>query len=166
MSKLEKVPGSAFTPEALTEEDIPSLLLLETEAFGDDSWSEKSIRAEHEMIPPRFSIIKDGMTIAGYVHVQIGHDSPTDGPETDGIIGSIAVAKSHQGRGLGELLLKHGIQQLTQRGALRVHLRTSTSNEPMQGLANKLGFEEIGRNEGYYQDGTDAIILVKPIDQQ
>jgi ribosomal protein S18 acetylase RimI-like enzyme len=35
----------------------------------------------------------------------------------------------------------------------------------MQGLVRKLGFEERGREQKYYQDDTDALIFIMPLDQ-
>lgn len=158
MGTNEVLRPNGFREEPLREEDIPSLLELEQQAFPFDQWSEDAIRKEHSYIPQRFTVIKYGTTVVAYVHTQVGYDNPADGPETDGIIESIAVLREYRRMGLGERLIRFGIDQLKQRGAQRILFRTRVTNKPMIQLGLKLGFHPTQVIHNFYpSDDGDAL---------
>lgn len=78
----------------------------------------------------------------------------------------LAVKKSHQGMGVGKLLLKHFADDAKRLGATQLHLEVRDTN-PAVKLYNSLGFSEIGRRKGYYtgRDGQlhDAITLAQTV---
>lgn len=158
MGTNETLRQIRFKQEPLREEDIPSLVQLEQQAFPFDQWSEEAIRREHSYVPQRFTVIKDGSTVVAYVHTQVGYDNPGDGPNTDGLIESIAVLREYRRRGFGEQLIRHGINQLRQRGTERVLFRTRPSNTTMIQLGLKLGFRPTRIIHNFYpSDGGDAL---------
>jgi ribosomal protein S18 acetylase RimI-like enzyme len=71
----------------------------------------------------------------------------TPEPQPDGtIIGftdPVAVHPNFQGMHLGKAILSYGILELQKMGAVRIELSTSSENQPMQRLAESVGFHVI-----------------------
>ncbi len=75
-------------------------------------------------------------------------------------ITTIGVKKTMRGRGLGELLLIHLIEQSEEMGAKRLTLEVRVSNHIAQSLYRKYTFREEGVRKRYYSDdGEDALIM-------
>ena len=73
---------------------------------------------------------------------------------------SIAVRKSHQHQGIGELLLISIIKISLQMKAQMVTLEVRVSNRGAQALYEKYGFKTVGTRRRYYTDnGEDAVIM-------
>lgn len=75
---------------------------------------------------------------------------------------SIVVAGGRRRSGLGQTLLCAHMAQLAARGGARLFLEVEEGNAPAIGLYQRLGFETVGRREGYYPkpDGSRAAALV------
>ena len=75
---------------------------------------------------------------------------------------SIVVAGGKRRSGLGQSLLCAHMAQLAARGAAQLFLEVEEGNAPAIGLYQRLGFETVGRREGYYPkpDGSRAAALV------
>jgi len=75
---------------------------------------------------------------------------------------SIVMAGGRRRSGLGQALLCAHLAQLAARGAARLFLEVEEGNVPAIGLYHRLGFETVGRREGYYPkpDGSRATALV------
>lgn len=75
---------------------------------------------------------------------------------------SIVVAGGRRRSGLGQSLLCAHMAQLAARGAAQLFLEVEEGNAPAIGLYQRLGFETVGRREGYYPkpDGSRAAALV------
>jgi ribosomal-protein-alanine N-acetyltransferase len=75
-------------------------------------------------------------------------------------ITTIGVKRSMRGRGLGELMLVHLIEQAREMGAKRLTLEVRVSNNVAQELYRKYTFKEEGVRKRYYSDdGEDALIM-------
>ena len=75
-------------------------------------------------------------------------------------ITTIGVKRSMRGRGLGELMLVHLIDQAREMGAKRLTLEVRVSNNVAQELYRKYTFKEEGVRKRYYSDdGEDALIM-------
>lgn len=73
---------------------------------------------------------------------------------------SIAVRKSHQHQGIGELLLIAVIKLSLQMKAQVVTLEVRASNSSAQALYAKYGFKNVGIRRRYYTDNSeDAVIM-------
>jgi len=66
---------------------------------------------------------------------------------------SIAVAKSHRGRGLSHTLLLTHLGHLAGRGVRTVFLEVEENNQPARRLYERAGFTVVGRRERYYRQG-------------
>lgn len=75
---------------------------------------------------------------------------------------SIVIAGQMRRSGLGQTLLSAHLAQLAARGVGRLFLEVEEGNAPAIGLYRRLGFESVGRREGYYAkpDGTRLAALV------
>ncbi len=70
-------------------------------------------------------------------------------------------------RGIGRLLLQHGLQDARQRGAVTASLEVRPSNTGALQFYTACGFSQTGVRKGYYQEtGEDAIIMVKNLADQ
>ncbi|WP_244494845.1 GNAT family N-acetyltransferase [Bosea sp. Root483D1] len=75
---------------------------------------------------------------------------------------SIVVAGGRRRSGLGQTLLCAHLAQLAARRVARLFLEVEEGNAPAIALYNRLGFEIVGRREGYYPklDGSRVAALV------
>lgn len=76
---------------------------------------------------------------------------------------SIAVDPDYQGKGIGNKLLEQAISWLIGSGFKHVFLEVRVDNEVAINLYNKHGFEKVSVRKNYYQDGSDAYVMVKDL---
>ncbi len=81
---------------------------------------------------------------------------------------SIAVRRSHRGRGHGRLLMDEALRQLYRERVRSCFLEVDPDNAPAVSLYRSLGFAQVGARKGYYQrPGADAgAALVMRLDLQ
>jgi [ribosomal protein S18]-alanine N-acetyltransferase len=71
----------------------------------------------------------------------------------------VAIAPGWKGRGLSRQLLDLHLRRLAGIGARSVYLEVGQSNAPACRLYRRAGFREVGRRQGYYDDGATALVL-------
>lgn len=148
---------SAYTIEAMQLKDIPEVLRLEREAFGQMAWHaddfESAISSKCDF-PLVIQAGTDSIGLAGYAVLRI------IAPEAE--IENICVAPACRRSGVGETLMEEMLRLAAERGADRVFLEVRAHNEPAKALYLKKGFAESYRRKNYYQGPTeDAIIMMK-----
>ena len=148
---------NAYTIKAMCQEDIPEVLRLEREAFGQMSWHaedfESAISSKCDF-PLVIQAGTDRIGLAGYAVLRI------IAPEAE--IENICVAPACRRSGVGETLMEEMLRLAAERGADRVFLEVRAHNEPAKALYLKKGFAESYRRRNYYQGPTeDAIIMMK-----
>ena len=144
---------TAYTIEAMRLEDIPEVLHLEREAFGQMAWhagdSEAAIASKCD-----FPLVIRTTGLAGYAVLRI------IAPEAE--IENICVAPACRRSGVGEALMEEILRLTAERDAERIFLEVRAHNEPAKALYRKRGFVESYRRRNYYQGPTeDAIIMMK-----
>ena len=144
---------TAYTIEAMRLEDIPEVLPLEREAFGQMAWHavdfEAAIASKCD-----FSLMIRTTGLAGYAVLRI------IAPEAE--IENICVAPACRRSGVGEALMEEMLRLAAERDAKRIFLEVRAHNEPAKALYRKRGFVESYRRRNYYQGPTeDAIIMMK-----
>jgi ribosomal-protein-alanine N-acetyltransferase len=74
---------------------------------------------------------------------------------------TIAIAPEARGRGCSRPLLVGHLEALNRVGVRLVHLEVEEGNRAALALYRRLGFEEVGRRDGYYrkQDGMSVAAL-------
>lgn len=100
-----------------------------------------------------------GEDVAGYVVASV---LPVRGQRV-GHVKDLAVKPERQGAGRGRRLLEAALSRLARSGADRVRLEVRPSNDPAVSLYLSTGFAVVGREEGYYQDGEDALIMTRTL---
>jgi ribosomal-protein-alanine N-acetyltransferase len=79
---------------------------------------------------------------------------------------NIAVADSHQGKGLGNYLIKVLKNQADKKSVKTIFLEVRESNKPAVSLYQKHGFLQVGKRKNYYVDDNrkeDALIMQLPV---
>jgi ribosomal-protein-alanine N-acetyltransferase len=77
---------------------------------------------------------------------------------------TVAVVPERRQQGVGGRLVNAAATEARTRGAARLILEVSTRNPAARGLYQRLGFAQVGRRRAYYADGSDALIMSKPLD--
>jgi [ribosomal protein S18]-alanine N-acetyltransferase len=141
--------------------DIELVHRIEEDLFPDDTWSLEMFWSELADVPgSRHYVVAEGPDgIVGYAGLMTQPAAALPGA-TEGWVQNIAVAREHQGEGLGAVLLAGLLDEAARRGCTEVWLEVRTDNEPAQGLYKRFGFEHVGIRRGYYQPGNhDALIM-------
>jgi ribosomal-protein-alanine N-acetyltransferase len=74
---------------------------------------------------------------------------------------TVAIAPEARGKGHARLLLAQHLDELARLGVRAVHLEVEEGNGPALAVYRHLGFQEVGRRDGYYTkpEGTRAAAL-------
>lgn len=138
----------------MTEADLPAVLAVEEELFGEEAWSSQMLATELGVLPDRcYLVAEDGGALCGYA----GLFAPAGG-QADVL--TLAVALEHWGRGIGSRLLEALLAEAARRGCQEVFLEVRVDNDRAQRLYLRRGFTRIGLRRGYYQpSGTDAVVM-------
>jgi ribosomal-protein-alanine N-acetyltransferase len=76
---------------------------------------------------------------------------------------TIAVVPAARRAGLGRALLRAAEQEASTRGARTMFLEVAPGNAAAGALYAAAGYAEVGRRPRYYPDGSDALILARPL---
>ncbi|MFF8473210.1 ribosomal protein S18-alanine N-acetyltransferase [Streptomyces sp. NPDC015414] len=137
--------------------DIDPVLELERGLFPDDAWSRgmfwsELAHARGAEANRRYLVAEEDGRIIGYAGLAAAGDV--------GDVQTIAVARSHQGTGLGGRLLTELLRAATAFECAEVMLECRVDNIAAQKLYERFGFVPIGFRRGYYQPGNvDALVM-------
>ena len=135
------------------EKDIPFILEIENECFVKP-WGEKDIRYELNNNPVSVVyVLEENNMILGYLDFWITFDSAT--------VAQIAIRKAYQGRHLADLLMKEMIDDCFAKKVINIALEVRVSNIKAINLYLKHGFKKIVVKPHYYENGEDAIYMVR-----
>jgi [ribosomal protein S18]-alanine N-acetyltransferase len=179
--------GIALRP--MTRADLPAVLRLEHDLFGDEAWSEAMLAAELEGTEGsgRYYLVAEDARPAGDAR-QAGDIQPardtrpagnarparhSAGPgQLAGYAGllspgggqadilTMAVARERWGQRIGAQLLDALVAEAARGGCTDVFLEVRVDNDRAQHLYRSRGFTQIGIRRGYYQpSGTDALVM-------
>jgi ribosomal-protein-alanine N-acetyltransferase len=76
-----------------------------------------------------------------------------------GYVAEIVVAPEHRREGRARRLLLGAFDALRTEGCAEIRLAVHPENDPARRLYESLGFEAVGREEEYYEDGSAAITM-------
>ncbi len=99
--------------------------------------------------------------VVGYIMCRVEYYPVSGRTLFLGHVLSIAVAKKHRRRGIGEALMKEAERGLKRYGSHLVYLEVRVSNEPAIKLYEKLNYGVLGVIPRYYHDGEDAYLMYK-----
>jgi ribosomal-protein-alanine N-acetyltransferase len=103
---------------------------------------------------------EDPGDIAGYI---VADTVPNHGTPI-GHVKDLAVRPDDRGRGIGRRLLERGLAVMDGRGAGRVKLEVREGNDRAIGLYRDFGFTQHHTVPGYYDDGTNALVMLRSAD--
>lgn len=136
-----------------TKEDLKAIKEIEDESFLNP-FKENDLLYEIEENPvSEFDVLVVDDEIVAYLDYWITFDSAT--------IDKIAVKKNKRNQGFAGFLLKNAIENLKKQNAEFFTLEVRKSNLPALNLYEKYGFQKVTIKEKYYEDGEDAIYMVK-----
>lgn len=139
--------------EEMTLNDIPQVIEIEAEAYGEHHWSKSAFYDELNNNLAKYYVAK---TINGEVVGYAGTWHIID----EGHITTIAVKKSHLRKHIGEAIIIKILEDCYKNEIKYLTLEVRVSNEPAIGLYTKYGFNSLGTRKGYYQDNNeDALIM-------
>ena len=142
----------------MRRDDLKQVMAIETELFGDESWSDGMFASELDQAGTRHYLVeeRDGaITAYAGLCAYAPHEA---------YVQTIAVAPRAQGRGIGTSLLKELIEETRRRGVDHLDLEVRADNDTARRLYERDGFAEIAVRRRYYQpSGTDAIVMRKEL---
>ncbi|WP_327051057.1 GNAT family N-acetyltransferase [Halomicrococcus gelatinilyticus] len=101
--------------------------------------------------PPLVLVSTAAGTPVGYALVLADGDA--------GYVAELVVEPAHRREGRARRLLTAAFDRLRRRGCSRVTLSVRPDADAARALYASLGFEERDREENYYADGADALVL-------
>lgn len=130
-------------------DDIPAILKIEHQSFSYQRWHAKDFLADECIVAE-----VDERVVGFLVSRQISAESGKALPERE--ILNIAVAPPYRRMGVAKRLLEW---ELRHKGVFFLEVRES--NQAAQALYRELGFVEIGRRSGYYQEPSEGAIVMQ-----
>jgi len=137
--------------------DLDGLVALEARSFTSDRIARRNLRRliGRPTACLRVAVSADG--VRGYCLVLLREGSLL------ARLYSIAVDADFHGAGLGRRLLADAERVAARRGRAALRLEVRVNNRRAVALYEKNGFRRIGRYDGYYADGADALRYEKPL---
>ena len=134
--------------------DLEAIKEIEDESFINPFTKEDLLyEISQNPVSNFFVLEKDGLVV-GFLDYWVTFDSAT--------IDQIAVKKSERNQGFAKILLEKSINDLKELGEVSFFtLEVRASNEPAINLYKSFGFQKVTIKEKYYDDGEDAIYMIK-----
>ena len=141
-----------FSLGSMTLEDLDEVMAIERVSF-QTPWSRGAFRYElTQNRVARSLIVRMGRPLVGYLCLwEIGHEIH---------ITNLAVHPEWRRRGVARRLLATALTEGASRGVVLAFLEVRPTNTRALALYDSLGFQIIGRRNGYYFDtGEDALVM-------
>jgi len=132
---------------------LNDIIKIETDAYGKDHWNRDVFYSELDKKNSynRVIINENNEVIAFLISSYLFEEAE---------LLSIAVLKTHRGRGLSKLLIKDFINYYKFNGIEKIFLEVKESNKTAISLYSKYGFKKISQRKKYYSDGSNADIMM------
>jgi ribosomal-protein-alanine N-acetyltransferase len=134
---------------------LPRVLRIERASFGTDAWPRSEFLEYYRECGEWFVVAKLSGRIAGYAITCMEKRAAE--------LASIAVHPDYRRRGVADALLRHMLDAVASAGLRRVELMVRCDNPAGQQLYRSLGFRRVRRVHGYYDDGTEGILMAKSL---
>lgn len=151
-----------ITIRPMTRDDLPSVMEIENLCFKHP-WKEKDLIYEMEENPvsnPWVIELEEGnnKAVLGFVDYWNTFDS--------GTICQIAVHPGIQRRQLGSAMMDEVINDCYAKKVRTLTLEVRVSNAKAIAFYKKHGFKEEVIKKGYYNDGEDALYMIKDVEEE
>ncbi|MCH5172211.1 MAG: ribosomal protein S18-alanine N-acetyltransferase [Erysipelotrichales bacterium] len=139
----------------MKEEDLDKVLAIENTSFISP-WNKEQFLYELNENPYAVLMVADyeGI-ICGFIDFWITFDVAQ--------LNQIAVHEALRRKGIGEVLLKDMINRVSDQEVTKITLEVRTHNEKAISLYKKHGFKEELIKKHYYDNGDDAIFMIKEV---
>ena len=140
----------------MEEKDLDRIAELEDQVFPADPWQKKNFLYEMNDNPyARLFVFEENGTVLGYADLWIMFEQAQ--------IANLAAAREAQGRGIGRALMNRCLAEAEAEGCEVISLEVRVSNERAISLYSKSGFIKAAVRKGYYENGEDAYLMIKPL---
>jgi ribosomal-protein-alanine N-acetyltransferase len=147
-----KLIGQRLQIEPMVADDISAVLQIESVSFTT-AWPANAFSnelTENKLAHYFVGRIDDEIVAYGGIWVIL----------EDSHVTTIAVDPEHRGRGLGEQLLIHLLDEAMTRGASWITLEVRESNDVAQRLYRKYGFTNVSVRRAYYSDNNENAVVM------
>ncbi|WP_410254261.1 ribosomal protein S18-alanine N-acetyltransferase [Staphylococcus pseudintermedius] len=135
----------------MSHEDVPEVFDLEQASFQHSSWRIDAFYYELEQNNfAHYFVLEYDQRIIGYLGLWVVVDQAQ--------VTTIAIDAAYQGHGLGQMLLKYGMNYVGSIATV-MSLEVRVDNVVAQHVYRKLGFQFGGKRKNYYGDGEDALVM-------
>lgn len=135
--------------------DLAMVSDMEKTLFANP-WSEEQFHYEcFENAYAHLNVYEEDGNILGYIDYWITFETAQ--------LAKIAVCKDAQRKGIAQKLLDMCIQHCEKSMCETISLEVREHNQPAISLYEKNGFMEVSKRKGYYADGEDAYLMIKPL---
>ncbi|MFA9425929.1 ribosomal protein S18-alanine N-acetyltransferase [Natronorubrum sp. A-ect3] len=150
--------GGGLSIRAAERADLLAVVRIENESFAQP-WPYNAF--ERFLGEPGFLVALDGAdAIVGYIVADVTQNFG----QRLGHVKDIAVYPDRRGTGVGTALLTQALAVLAAHGAETVKLEVRCSNDGAKRLYREFGFEPLRLAPGYYEDGEDAIVMIRKLE--
>lgn len=136
--------------------DIPEITAIENRIFPEP-WEEQAFCDVLFYYSNTFFTLKHEGKIAGFVIAGIEDTSQA----VYGHVMNLAVVPEHRKIGLGARLMQRVEYEFLVSGAEASQLEVRTSNTAAMNFYKRLGYTQVMIVDGYYNDGEDAVLMMK-----
>ena len=134
--------------------DLEAIKEIEDESFINPFTKEDLLYEISQNPVSNFLVLEKDDLVVGFLDYWVTFDSAT--------IDQIAIKKSERNQGFAKILLGKSINDLKELGEVSFFtLEVRKSNEPAINLYKSFGFQKVTIKEKYYDDGEDAIYMIK-----
>lgn len=149
------VKGGHIRTRAFQIQDLNSVIRVDQESFGQESYSVVALRQAYDLWGELFRVAEsnDGQVI-GY---GVGATSCRSG--TPSWILALAVSRNARGQGIGTLLSKEILNLLTKLGVATVRVTVEPDNTAARKVYERLGFRVIQCVEDYFGRSQDRLVM-------
>ncbi|MCH5180036.1 MAG: ribosomal protein S18-alanine N-acetyltransferase [Erysipelotrichales bacterium] len=139
----------------MKEEDLDKVLAIENNSFISP-WNREQFLYELNDNPYAVLMVADFEgVICGFIDFWITFDVAQ--------LNQIAVHEGLRRKGIGEVLLTDMINRVSEQEVTKITLEVRTHNEKAIALYQKHGFKEELIKKHYYDNGDDAIFMIKEV---
>ena len=139
----------------MTEEDLDKVLMIENTSFISP-WNKDQFLYELNDNPYAVLMVAEYQgIICGFIDFWITFDVAQ--------LNQIAVHEALRRKGIGEILLLDMINRVSEQEVTKITLEVRTYNEKAISLYKKHGFKEELVKKHYYDNGDDAIFMIKEV---
>lgn len=134
--------------------DLEAIKEIEDESFRNPFTKEDLLYEISQNPVSNFLVLEKDSKVIGFIDYWVTFDSAT--------IDQIAIKKSERNQGFAKILLEKSINDLKELGEVSFFtLEVRASNEPAINLYKSFGFQKVTIKEKYYDDGEDAIYMIR-----